>query len=48
MLIYLEPSNIPVTKLTHLLYSFADTRADSGNIFLTDSYADEQVSSRKL
>lgn len=29
---------------TDILYSFADTNPTTGNIFLTDPYADEQVS----
>jgi len=33
--------DIPVPKLTHLLYSFADNKED-GTFFLTDSYADTE------
>ncbi|KAF2026823.1 hypothetical protein EK21DRAFT_92071 [Setomelanomma holmii] len=33
------PQQIPVSRLTHLLYSFADNKVD-GTVFLTDSYAD--------
>jgi len=32
---------IPVTKLTHILYSFADTKTD-GTCFLTDTFADQE------
>ncbi|KAF5366205.1 hypothetical protein D9758_005724 [Tetrapyrgos nigripes] len=37
-----QPQNVDPTKLTHILYSFADVTPDTGNIKLTDSYADEQ------
>ncbi|KAF8516777.1 glycoside hydrolase superfamily [Gautieria morchelliformis] len=37
-----QPSNITSSILTHILYSFADVDPNSGNISLTDSYADEQ------
>ncbi|KAF8582270.1 carbohydrate-binding module family 5 protein [Ramaria rubella] len=40
--IFAEPSNIVSSILTHVLYSFADVDPNSGNISLTDSYADEQ------
>jgi chitinase len=36
-----SPPAIPADKLTHLLYSFADNRAD-GTVFLTDTYADAE------
>jgi len=36
------PQNIPASKLTHLLYSFADNR-DDGTVFLTDTYADTEI-----
>ena len=38
-----EPSNMTPSTLTHVLYSFADVDPNSGNISLTDLYADEQV-----
>ena len=38
-----EPTDINPAPLTHILYSFADTSADTGAIFLTDSYADQEV-----
>jgi chitinase len=34
-----SPPQIPADRLTHLLYSFADNKAD-GTVFLTDTYAD--------
>ncbi|KAL0958869.1 hypothetical protein HGRIS_014185 [Hohenbuehelia grisea] len=37
-----QPTDIVTSKLTHILYSFADVRPDTGAIVLTDSYADEQ------
>ncbi|ESK94735.1 glycoside hydrolase family 18 protein [Moniliophthora roreri MCA 2997] len=37
-----QPSDIDPTKLTHILYSFADVSAETGEIKLTDSWADEQ------
>lgn len=33
------PQQIPASRLTHLLYAFADNKAD-GTVFLTDAYAD--------
>lgn len=36
------PQHIPASKLTHLLYSFADNR-DDGTVFLTDTYADTDI-----
>ncbi|KAL1941619.1 hypothetical protein VTO73DRAFT_7058 [Trametes versicolor] len=37
-----QPTDIDPSDLTHILYSFADVSADTGSIFLTDSWADEQ------
>ncbi|KAI0646214.1 glycosyl hydrolases family 18-domain-containing protein [Trametes meyenii] len=37
-----QPTDIDPTDLTHILYSFADVSADTGEIKLTDSWADEQ------
>ena len=39
----LEPTDIVASTLTHINYAFADVTPDTGNIKLTDSYADEQV-----
>jgi chitinase len=36
------PQQIPATKLTHLLYAFADNTPD-GNITLSDNYADTDI-----
>lgn len=38
-----EPTSINPAPLTHILYAFADTDASTGEISLTDTYADEQV-----
>ncbi|KAJ7853507.1 glycoside hydrolase superfamily [Mycena olivaceomarginata] len=35
-----QPTDIVVSTLTHVLYSFADVSPDTGAISLTDSYAD--------
>ncbi|EKM53324.1 glycoside hydrolase family 18 protein [Phanerochaete carnosa HHB-10118-sp] len=37
-----QPTDINPGPLTHILYAFADVSPDTGNITLTDSYADEQ------
>ncbi|KXN88676.1 Chitinase 1 [Leucoagaricus sp. SymC.cos] len=37
-----QPTDIVSGPITHILYSFADTDASTGNIKLTDSYADEE------
>lgn len=34
---------IPASSLTHLLYCFADVKTDSGQVVLTDAWADEQI-----
>jgi chitinase len=36
------PQNVPASKLTHLLYAFADNTAD-GTVTLSDSYADVEM-----
>ena len=36
-----QPQQIPASKLTHLLYSFANVDSN-GTVFLTDSYADTE------
>ncbi|KAG8716418.1 hypothetical protein FRC09_015764 [Ceratobasidium sp. 395] len=35
------PQNIDASKLTHVLYGFADTDASSGQVKLTDTFADQ-------
>ncbi|TEB25052.1 hypothetical protein FA13DRAFT_1260153 [Coprinellus micaceus] len=37
-----QPTDIVTSGITHILYSFADTNPSTGNIILTDPYADEQ------
>ncbi|KIK95212.1 carbohydrate-binding module family 5 protein [Paxillus rubicundulus Ve08.2h10] len=37
-----QPTDIDPSHLTHILYAFADISADTGEIVLTDPYADEQ------
>jgi len=39
----LEPTDIIPSELSHILYAFADVTPSTGAIFLTDTYADEQV-----
>ncbi|KAG8736103.1 hypothetical protein FRC10_009701 [Ceratobasidium sp. 414] len=38
------PQNIDASKLTHVLYGFADCDAASGQVKLTDTFADQTVS----
>ncbi|EAS34226.3 chitinase 6 [Coccidioides immitis RS] len=35
-----QPNNIPASHITHILYSFANIRGDTGEVHLTDTYAD--------
>ncbi|KAF5386102.1 hypothetical protein D9615_002550 [Tricholomella constricta] len=37
------PSKIPTQDLTHLLYSFANLKADTGEVFLSDDWADKDI-----
>jgi hypothetical protein len=38
----LEPTDIKPSKLTHIIYGFADIKSN-GTVVLSDPYADEQV-----
>ena len=38
-----EPTDIVPKTLTQILYAFADTDLDNGNVILTDLYADAKT-----
>jgi len=37
------PSSIPTQDLTHILYAFANLKGDSGEVFLSDPWADKDI-----